>query len=220
MKQTTIEGLTCQLFRASSQVICYIISPFELNDQWLEAEAMSLKTNFAVISGMEWDDDLTPWPAPGQPPGSPAFKGLAPEFLSKLTEEVVPQIDSLLGVTSPSRRILIGTSLSGLFTLWAWLHTDMFHDIASISGSFWYEGFVAWLRTTDIPHRDGLAYFSLGNREQFSKVKAFQPVATDTAAVIALLRKAGIRAVFQSVPGTHFAPFYPRLKSALEHLFP
>lgn len=58
--------------------------------------------------------------------------------------------------------------LSGLFTLWQWMIDDTFRNIICLSGSFWYEGFVGWIRSFEIPRKTGKAYF-------FSAIKKLKP---------------------------------------------
>ncbi|MDE6638872.1 MAG: hypothetical protein K2K32_11640 [Muribaculaceae bacterium] len=41
--------------------------------------------------------------------------------------------------------------MSGLFALWQWMVCDTFRNIASLSGSFWYEGFMEWMKSRTIP---------------------------------------------------------------------
>ncbi len=65
-----------------------------------------------MITGMDWDNDLTPWKAKGVPSGSADFKGLAPQFLSFLKERLIPEIEKELNVSSGVERTLAGVSLS------------------------------------------------------------------------------------------------------------
>lgn len=47
--------------------ICYIILPERLKESelpWLDLMAEQFQSNLVVISGCEWNDDLTPWKAP------------------------------------------------------------------------------------------------------------------------------------------------------------
>lgn len=197
--------------------VIYILFPLQGVEGGITNIATESHAAVVSISGMDWDNDLTPWAAPGAPAGSPPFQGLAPEFLRSLTDDVIPRCEAALKVL-PERRQLIGVSLSGLFALWQWMLTPLFDDIASISGSFWYEGFTAWLRSITIPQRKGLAWFCLGDREAHTNVAAFKSVAIDTQTVIATLRGAGINAHFRSVPGNHYQHLESRLALALEAL--
>ena len=176
MQTFRIANLNVVTVHETADRICYILYPFEALGQWVEEAAYKYDVSLAAISGMEWDDDLTPWPAPGQPPGSPDFKGKAPEFFDTLINDVVPEVEQQLKIAKDAERTLAGVSLSGLFTLWQWLLDDTFHNIISLSGSFWYSGFAPWVESQPVPANKGRAYFLLGNQEARTRVRAFQPV--------------------------------------------
>ncbi len=215
---TTTSDISTQLFRAPGNRVVYLLSPMSGAEPWLSRFAQHFGVSIAVICGMDWDNDLTPWPAPGQPPGDPAFQGLAPDFLKKLTAEIIPTVDRKLGIDAEkAERTLCGISLSGLFALWARTQTAMFRNIISLSGSFWYSGFAEWMKTAPLPSpATGTIYISLGDKESQTKVTAFRSVATDTAAIIALLRQRGCNVVWRSEPGNHYADIRPRLLHAFE----
>ena len=210
---------TVNIFRADSDRVAYILMPMPQSHAWLAEQAVKHNVNIATIGGMDWDNDLTPWPAPGEPPGDPDFQGLAPQFLKHLTGALLPVVEAELGVTDPERT-LVGISLSGLFAVWAWMQGDEFLNIASISGSFWYDGFVSWLQRQPCPKKSGRLYLSLGVEEPHSPVKAFRPVGAATQAVEDYFRQNGITTLYQQNPGNHFAPLEPRLRRALAYLFP
>lgn len=199
--------------------IAYILYPMDILDGWIEDAAEKYGTSIVVITGMDWQNALTPWAATGVPKGTPDFKGEGAEFLRTLQLSVIPEIEERLGIGREIERILVGVSLSGLFTLWQWLQCDTFKSIASLSGSFWYEGFLEWVENITIPVKTGKAYFSLGNMESKSKVKAFDSVGVNTETIVSLLRRANIKAEFQSVPGNHYANPIPRLEKAFSALF-
>lgn len=207
----------CAAPTADCKRIIYILFPLQGSEAQLAAIAAQYSAAVVAVTGMDWDNDLTPWPAPGAPAGEPPFQGQAADFLVLLTDTVVPRAEAALGV-KPQRRQLIGVSLSGLFALWQWMESPLFDDIASLSGSFWYPQFPEWLRSITIPKREGLAWFCLGDKEADTTVAAFKSVATDTQAVIATLRQAGINAQFVSVPGNHYQHLDQRLSLALTAL--
>lgn len=214
--------LTLQIFPASGNKVVYILSPLAGAESWLARFSRQFDVNIAVITGMDWDNDLTPWPAPGQPPGDPDFKGLAPAFLNTLTSGFIQSVDKRLGLTAATaERTLCGISLSGLFALWTRTQTLLFHNIISLSGSFWYSRFAKWMQTAPIPSpSSGSIYISLGDKEALTNIKAFRSVATDTAAIRALLRQRGCNVVWRSEPGNHYADIRPRLLHAFEALYP
>lgn len=213
-------GLTCLCSTAeSTDNIAYILYPMEMLDAWIEGAAEKYKTNIVVITGMDWDNVFSPWPAPGEPPGSPDFKGESRQFLTLLEQEVVPDVEKQLGIVPEVARSLVGVSMSGLFALWQWMVSDTFFNIASLSGSFWFPGFTDWMRSLPSLHKEGKAYFLLGNQEAHSPVKAFRPVGENTQEIIGMLREAGDSVEFQSVPGNHFADPIGRLDRAMTALY-
>lgn len=219
MQTFSIDNLQITAVAGPTDRICYLLYPFATLHDWLAAEAPKFGVAVAVITRMDWDDDLTPWPAKGQPPGCPDFQGRAPGFLAKLQTDVLPAVEKRLGIAPGAERTLAGVSLSGLFTLWQWMLCDSFANIISLSGSFWYEGFAAWIESRPVPKKTGRAYFLLGNQEAHTKVKAFQPVQTDTEAIVASLRRQGIAVDFELVPGNHYQYGEQRLTRAFTRMF-
>lgn len=215
-----LEGLECLCcFKADTTKIAYVLYPMDVLDEWIEPTAEKYDVSIVVITGMDWDNVFSPWPAPGEPPGSPDFQGRSPEFLQLLTDKVVLALEKAGAFTSFPERTLVGVSMSGLFALWQWMLCDTFANIASLSGSFWYPGFLEWFKSRAVPKKTGKAYFLLGDQESKSPVKAFRPVGQNTAEIIGILKDNGIRTEFQSVPGNHFANPLPRLNAAFAATF-
>ena len=139
--------------------IAYILYPIEgYLDKWIDQAAEDYGTTIVVITGMDWENVFSPWPAKGVPAGSPDFKGESGEFLDKLQNDVIPKIESKIGCHATPERSLIGISMSGLFALWQWLLCDTFTNIASLSGSFWYDGFIDWFEKQQISDKSGQAF--------------------------------------------------------------
>ena len=215
-----IDRLHCLCSQSSCKSkIAYILYPMDMLADWIELAAKKYGVTIVVITGMDWENVFSPWKAPGVPKGSSDFKGESPEFLDLLRESVIPKIESSLGMNEYVERSLVGVSMSGLFALWEWMLCDTFHNIASLSGSFWYEGFVEWMKSQTIPHKTGKGYFLLGDKESNSKVKAFSTVRVDTQEILKLLHTAGIDVEFQSVPGDHYSDPIPRLNKAFIALY-
>lgn len=215
-----IDRLHCLCSQSSCKSkVAYILYPMDMLADWIEPAAKKYGVTIVVITGMDWKNVFSPWKAPGVPKGSPDFKGESPEFLDLLRESVIPKIESSLGMNEYVERSLVGVSMSGLFALWEWMLCDTFHNIASLSGSFWYEGFVKWMKSQTIPHKTGKGYFLLGDKESNSKVKAFSTVGVDTQEILKLLHTAGIDVEFQSVPGDHYSDPIPRLNKAFTALY-
>ena len=203
----------------SKDKIAYILDPMDMLAGWIEPASGIYSTTIVAVTGMDWQNVFSPWPAKGVPKGSPDFNGESPEFLRLLQQTVITRVESALGMSGSVERSLVGVSMSGLFALWQWMLCDTFANIASLSGSFWYEGFLDWMKNRPIPEKIGKGYFLLGDQEPKSKVKAFQSVGTDTQEIVAILRKAGIATEFQSVPGNHYSDPIPRLEKAFAALY-
>lgn len=219
MQTYRIANLKIVSVMESTERICYVLYPLDCLGEWIEEAARKFGVSIAVITGMDWDDDLTPWPAKGEPPGSPGFKGKASGFLSTFITEVIPAIEQRMDLTDRIERTLAGVSLSGLFALWQWMTKDTFHNIICLSGSFWYDGFVAWIKSQYVPEKTGKAYFLLGDLEAKTKVKAFRPVQADSIEIVRYLHDNGIDDVFELVPGNHYQYGEQRLDRAFTWMF-
>lgn len=203
----------------SANRICYVLYPLDCLGQWVDEAARRFGVSIAVITGMDWDNDLTPWKAKGEPRGSADFEGNARKFLLTLTSEVVPAVERRLNISSTAERTLTGVSLSGLFALWQWMVCDTFRNVISLSGSFWYDGFVEWLKSQPAPSKTGKIYFLLGNLEAKTKVKVFQSVQTDTIEIYEYLKANGINDCFELVTGNHYQYGIERLNRAFAWMF-
>ena len=91
---------------------------------------------------------------------------------------------------------------------------DTFRNIICLSGSFWHEGSVGWIRSFEIPRKTGKAYFLLGDKEAETSVKAFQPVQSATLAIVNCLHHNVIDYHFELVPGNHYQYGEQRLNQA------
>lgn len=213
-----IEGLhyLCSKNTTKNRV-AYLLYPMDMLRTWIEDAAVKYDYTLVVITGMDWDNDLTPWPAPGVPKGCPDFKGNAPEFLKKIGK-LVMSVESQLELAPDVERTLVGVSLSGLFTLWQWPQSNLFHNIASLSGSFWYEGFIEWFSTQNLSDKTGFAFLLLGDKETQTKVKAFESVGMNTLKITRQLNEQGVNYKFVQVSGTHYQFPIERLNRAMEAL--
>lgn len=220
LQSINIENLHCLCSSiVSKDKIAYILYPMDVLSGWIETAAKKYGVTIVVITGMDWEAVFSPWAAKGVPEGSENFKGQSPEFLELLQQKVIPQIEIALGSAKEVDRTLVGVSMSGLFALWQWMICDTFNNIASLSGSFWYEGFIEWISSRPVPHKTGKGYFLLGDQESKSKVKAFQSVGKNTQEIVTILRNAGIDVEFESVPGNHYSDPIPRLNKAFNALY-
>lgn len=174
------------------------------------------EVSIVVIEDVNWNDDLTPWPAKGVFKKAKPFGGQAAAFLNKLTNEIIPETERSMGIEN-AERTLLGVSLSGLFAVWSAFSTDAFTNIICISGSLWYDGLVEWMKEQSPSPRIKKVCMLLGEKEKNAKEKRMATVEerTQTAANI-LKEKNQASVTFELVEGTHFSPIMPRLERAFE----
>ena len=206
------------IIKQSTNKIYYMILPEGIKgDLYDGLKGLSGKHGIpiAVIEDVNWNDDLTPWPAVGVFKKAKPFGGKAAAFLDKLTHEIIPETEMDLGLED-AERTLLGVSLSGLFAVWAAFNTDAFANIISISGSLWYDGFVEWMKEQTPSSQLKKVCMLLGEKEKNSKEKRMATVEERTLAAADIL-KAKSQAVvsFELVEGTHFSPILPRLERAM-----
>ena len=213
----TYHALHLDIAGYPSERICYIILPEKLKESehpWLESMATGHKTNFVVISGVYWEEDLTPWKAPGLKGGE--FAGKAQYFLEKLKADLFFNLEASLRIPKPNRSI-VGVSLSGLFAVWASLSMPLFNAVVSVSGSLWYDGFLEWMKeNTDTV--TGRYCFSLGDKEKDGKNRRLASVEESTLEAVDLLKSAGKEVTFEYNEGNHFGPLIARIEKAINNI--
>ena len=175
--------------------------------------------SIVVIEAVNWNDDLTPWPAAGVFKKAKPFGGQAVLFLDKLTNEIIPEAERGLGVEVAERTIM-GVSLSGMFAVWACFNTNAFTNIISISGSLWYDSFTEWMNEHAPSSQIKKVCMLLGEKEKNAKDKRMATVEERTLAAAEILKSNSQAAVlFELVDGTHFSPILPRLDRAFEVVY-
>lgn len=157
-----------------------------------------------TVSISAWEHDMSPWAIPPISKNAAPCTGGADEHLRLLTEAILPKAERTLS-GEPVWRGLAGYSLAGLFAVYALYKTDLFARAASVSGSLWYPDFLEYARTQEMKRTPERLYFSLGDREQNTRNPYLKTVQENTQALEAFYRSRGIRTIFQSNPGNHYA---------------
>lgn len=164
------------------------------------------------IGGVDWDRDLSPWPAQRAFRGGEDFSGGADVFLHTLLTQLIPAAEESL---SPAWRAVFGYSLAGLFSLWAMTKTDVFQRCASVSGSLWFDGFPDYLSAHPLLGRPDRAYLSLGDREEKAKNPRMQRVRAATEEAAQIIARQGAPCAFELNPGGHFQDVLARQRRAV-----
>jgi predicted alpha/beta superfamily hydrolase len=200
-----------------SNRICYILLPERLKESelpWLDQMAEQLSSNLVVISGCDWDDELTPWKAPGLKEGM--FGGRAQYFMEMLKADLFFNLEISLRIQK-AERYLVGVSLSGLFAVWCTGYMPLFEGVGSVSGSLWYDGFLEWMKARE-EFMCRKYYFSLGEKEKEGKNKRLASVEEATLETIDILKSADKDVFFEYNEGNHFGPLTERIEKAIIYL--
>ena len=208
--------LNLDIVTTESGDVCYVLLPEKMKEadmNWLEELVQKYPINIVAISGMNWNDMLTPWKAPALTPKESDFKGKAKDFLANLLGDVFVNTEQSLRLTHPKRH-LVGISLAGLFAVWASTATSKFTSVASISGSFWYDGFTEWLKDQEL-HAERY-FLSLGNKEVKAKNERLANIGACTEATLQIIQDKNKEVTFVTDEGNHFEFFRERLEKALE----
>lgn len=205
-----------------SNKIAYLILPERLDAdglRWIERTSASYNISIAIISGIDWNNDLTPWVADSLGKKDMPFRGHASFFLGTFIKDYLTNIEDRLNITKASRT-LVGVSLSGLFALWTAHNCDSFDNIVSISGSFWYDHFAEWVQGHDIFKPLDRAYIAIGDKEKKNKDPRFNNLLPCTETIVEDMRKKASRLKFEIEPGTsHFSSIIPRLEKAFDYIY-
>ena len=178
-------------------------------------------TDFILLSiqPKNWNDDFTPWAAAAFRKGEEAPKGNADAYLSCLTNEIKPYMDTHYRTKpEPEHTALFGYSLGGLTAVYAVYKTDVFGAAASLSGSLWYDGFCEFMQREKPLRADLRIYLSLGKKESRSKNPRMGRVAECTEKAIEILSSDGRNrdnVVFEWNEGGHFHDIEARFVKAI-----
>lgn len=219
MKTYTINKLTADIILPNSgrvDSVTYILDAFR-QDFTKFPDLTHYDSAFVFLSGMDWDNDLSPWPAAPLYKKAAPFGGKGDDFLAFLLNDLMPAVEAEAGI-APKERCLVGVSLAGLFAVHAACKTDAFSSIASISGSLWYDGLPDFLETHTPSPTLKRAYFSVGSKEKKTKNPRMMAVEDRTKEIAALWEKGGVETIFELNPGNHFVDGELRIMKALDWL--
>ena len=217
MTSRTYHSLHLDIATCDSSSIIYLLVPQRLPEGELvsiEEISTRFQANIVVVSGMDWNSDMTPWKAPAVKEG--VFGGHAAQFLERLKEDLFFNLESALQIRKP-KRYLMGLSLAGIFSVWAGIKKELFEGVAAISGSFWYDGFTEWLERQEKLNCVRF-YICLGEKEKETKVKRFANIEEDTMKAVEILMAKGADVTFEMTEGGHNCSIIPRFEKSVVSL--
>lgn len=225
IQELQISGMICQLYLPLDYNECekyyptiYVNGEIPVDKMLTKLVSNGVPTDFILLSirPKNWNDDFTPWEAPAFRKGEEAPQGMADAYLSRLTEEIKPYMDSHYRTRpEPEQTALFGYSLGGLTAIYAVYKTDVFGAVASLSGSLWYDGFCEFMDREKPLQKDIKVYLSLGKKESRSKNPRMGRVAECTEKVIEILRGQNNKVFFEWNEGGHFHDIEARFMKAI-----
>ena len=169
----------------------------------------------------DWNDDFSPWPASAVHKDRPGFAGGAGAFLQNLTNNTLPLIRKELALSQEAQDTgIIGYSLAGLAALYALYCTQCFRLIGSLSGSLWYEGWIAYMQAHPVANAGAKVFLSLGKKEEKTRHPLFSTIGDCTRSahemLLAQLEEKNVHLLFND--GGHGTQVEQRFLAALNYL--
>lgn len=156
-----------------------------------------------VIQNINWNSEMTPWKAESIYKNEEEYTGQADEYIELLTQKIIPALKDKLQIEA-KYFCLAGYSLAGLFSVYAMYKTDIFERIVACSGSFWYNNFLEYIQSSKILKKPEKIYFSLGDKEKYSKNSVLSKVEENTLKLCDEYKKMNIETEFEFNEGGHF----------------
>ena len=163
----------------------------------------SIPITLAVISDIDWNDEMTPGKCPPLYKGDSPCTGGADGYIRKLEDKIVPAILAELN-GQPSFVAIAGYSLGGLFALYSLYKTDIFSRAVSASGSMWFPGFLEFAEKNEMVIKPDRVYLSLGDKEAKTRNTVLRTVEENTQEIFELFKGKGIDCTFEMNEGNHF----------------
>lgn len=148
------------------------------------------------------------------------------EYLNFLVQEIRPFINSQYCTSLEREKTgIMGFSLGGLISMYAVsLYPEIFGRIGSLSGSFWYDGFLEYLRAADISYTGSRIYIDVGELEGRNKSSVQRNMVENTKQIPAILHKKNLkphdcRLVINKAMDHNYSHFIKRFPAAVQWLF-
>ena len=201
-----IKNRICHIYGSTNAeyLLLQMADEHDLAGMAREVEAIQRQTThtflLAAIPVENWNDDLSPWPAPPVW-GKQGFGGRAGDTLAWL-EQVVPLIRRQYSIKEDCKVILGGYSLAGLFALWAATQTHDLYGVAATSPSVWFSGWPE--HEAAYPIQTQRVYLSLGDREEYTKNQTMAAVGNNIRTLHHALTWRGTDCTLEWNAGGHF----------------
>lgn len=224
-KQIEVENKTITLFcreNDHTEVLpIVILNTFDEDGEtiWNKVKELSKrKCILAVISNINWNQEMSPWYMDRLYKKEEDYEGKAGEYLSTLMQKIIPEIEKAI-YEEWGKRVsyytLAGYSLAGLFALYSLYQTDLFQRIVSCSGSLWYPNFIEYTKINQLKAYPDKIYLSLGNKESKTKNELMATVEKDTKYLAEYFKSKGIQTIYEENEGNHFQEVTARIAKGI-----
>jgi predicted alpha/beta superfamily hydrolase len=197
-----ISGRECYLYKDSNAKFLFVQPVDEHDLEVLDQEVEIIKElsdkSFSLVAFMikDWNQELTPWPAPpvfGKIP----FGNGSTDTLDFVISQLLPAFQE-----ETPHVILGGYSLAGLFALWASYQTNRFEGVVAASPSVWFPKWIEY--ATDNKPLTKSIYLSLGDKEEKTKNPVMAQVGNAIRKLNGLLTEQIDNTILEWNPGNHF----------------
>ena len=221
METFALQGRTLSLYlaeNADSPLIIFNQFSDEGEAAFLDLQKENSKDfHFLAIGNLNWERDLSPWPAPALGKEGDDFTGGGEKYLDCILSEILPLAkEKINGV--PEFIGIAGYSLAGLFALYALYKTDVFTRVASMSGSLWFPGIKEFCKENTMKILPETLYLSIGDKESKTRHPILQTMQENTEDLLKYFKSMGIETTYEVNPGNHFQDVYLRCAKGILEL--
>lgn len=208
--KSEINGKQITLFKSetiSAPVVYVNMYGDETAEILSECEKQNAKPfHFAGISGLRWNEELSPWKHDSVISKDDNFTGEAEDHMRFIEEKIIPFVEETI---APDFRVIAGYSMGGLFALYSPYISEAFSGAVSASGSVWYPGFVSYVKEHNFRRTPNAVYLSVGDKESRSRNQYLSTVQSCTDELYSVYKSRSINTAFELNSGNHFkdAPY-------------
>lgn len=221
MKDFTINNKKISIYESNTEnkPIIYLNSYIDESNAIYKLIKDTCYEDFTLvsISNLNWNYDMVPWDTPPIFKNGDFYTGGADEYLTLLTQKIIPAVEKNLS-KSIAWRGIIGYSLSGLFAIYSLYKTDLFSRCASVSGSLWFPNFKEFIFSHEMKTIPKYLYFSLGDKEAKSRNQFLKKVELNTKEIKQFYHAKKINTIFQLNHGNHYHNSAQRTAMAIKWL--
>lgn len=165
------------------------------------------------VSGLEWDEMLSPWPSDPVVTKNDHFTGHAREYSQWMDDKLLPFAEEKL--PKVRERVLAGYSMGGLFAVYAPYVSASWDRSVCGSGSVWFPGFMKFALETPFVKKPLSVYFSIGNKETESRTHELTTTRDIMEALGTYYKGEGIDSILEINQGNHFTDVPSRMAKGI-----